>query len=56
MAPLSSWSTANGPYDVGSARPSTPATSRAAAQVSLHVDQGVVELDAHRGTSRVVWW
>src|SRR3954462_5166390 len=35
VAPLSNWTTANGPYDVGLARPSTPATSRAAVQVSF---------------------
>src|SRR4051794_12303476 len=35
VTPLSNWSTANGPYDVGSASPSAPPTSRAAAQVSL---------------------
>src|SRR4051812_28358791 len=35
LAPLSSTSTAKGPYAVGSARPSTPATSRAAAHWSF---------------------
>src|SRR4051794_65688 len=35
LAPLSSSSTANGPYGVGSWRPRTLATSRAAAQMSF---------------------
>src|SRR3712207_3910818 len=35
VAPLSNWSTANGPYEDGSANPSTPPSSRAAAQMSF---------------------
>ena len=51
LAPLSSFSSANGPYASASGRPEHAADVAGRRPAVLDVDDGVVQLDAHRASS-----